>query len=148
MALKDQITDAMKTAMKAKDSQRLGVIRLILSECKRIEVDERIELSDECIIASLDKMTKQRRDSAKQYADAGREDLEQQETFEISVIAEFLPAALSAEELATIIDQSIAAAGATGPQDMGKVMGILKPQIQGRADMGAASQAVKAKLTS
>lgn len=148
MALKDQITDAMKTAMKAKDSQRLGVIRLILSECKRIEVDERIELSDERIIAILDKMTKQRRDSAKQYADAGREDLEQQETFEISVIAEFLPAALSAEELATIIDQSIAAAGATGPQDMGKVMGILKPQIQGRADMGAASQAVKAKLTS
>ncbi len=148
MALKDQITDAMKTAMKAKDSQRLGVIRLILSECKRIEVDERIELSDERIITILDKMTKQRRDSAKQYADAGREDLEQQETFEISVIAEFLPAALSAEELATIIDQSIAAAGATGPQDMGKVMGILKPQIQGRADMGAASQAVKAKLTS
>ncbi len=148
MALKDQITDAMKTAMKAKDSQRLGVIRLILSECKRIEVDERIERSDERITTILDKMTKQRRDSAKQYADAGREDLEQQETFEISVIAEFLPAALSAEELATIIDQSIAAAGATGPQDMGKVMGILKPQIQGRADMGAASQAVKAKLTS
>lgn len=147
MALKDQITAAMKTAMKAKDSQRLGVIRLILSECKRIEVDERIELSDERIVAILDKMTKQRRDSAKQYADAGRKDLEDQERFEIGVIAEYLPAALSDDELATIIDNCIAESGAASAKDMGKVMTLLRPQIQGRADMGAASQAVKAKLS-
>lgn len=147
MSLKDQITDAMKTAMKAKDSARLGVIRLMLSECKRIEVDERIELSNERVIAILDKMTKQRRDSAKQYADAGRQDLEDQENFEIAVIAEFLPAALSAEELAAVIDQCITEAGATSAKDMGKVMGLLKPKIQGKADMGAASQQVKAKLS-
>ena len=137
----------MKTAMKAKDSARLGVIRLMLSECKRIEVDERIELSNERVIAILDKMTKQRRDSAKQYADAGRQDLEDQENFEIAVIAEFLPAALSAEELAAVIDQCITEAGATSAKDMGKVMGLLKPKIQGKADMGAASQQVKAKLS-
>ena len=146
MGLKDQITAAMKSAMKAKDSQRLGIIRLILSECKRVEVDERIELSDERIIAILDKMTKQRRDSARQYADAGRQDLEDQENFEISVIAEYLPAALGEAELAGIIDQCVAEAGATSAKDMGKVMALLKPRIQGRADMGAASQAVKAKL--
>lgn len=147
MALKDQITEAMKSAMKAKDSQRLGVLRLILSACKQVEVDERIELSDERVLAILDKMTKQRRDSAKQYADAGREDLEAQENFEIAVIAEFLPAALSDAELNAIIDQSIAKAGATSAKDMGKVMGLVKPQIQGRADMGAASQLVKSKLS-
>ena len=146
MTLKDRITEAMKVAMKAKDSQRLGVIRLMLSECKRVEVDERIELSDERVITILDKMTKQRRDSAKQYSDAGRKDLADQESFEIAVIAEFLPAALSAEELASIIDQSIADSGATSAKDMGKVMAILKPLIQGRADMGAASQKVKQKL--
>jgi uncharacterized protein YqeY len=146
MALKNQITEAMKLAMKAKDSQRLGIIRLILSECKRVEVDERIELSDERVIAILDKMTKQRRDSAKQYADAGRKDLEDQENYEIQVIAEYLPTALSNEELTSIIDQCIAESGASTPQDMGKVMALLKPKIQGRADMGVASQAVKAKL--
>jgi len=146
MALKDQITDAMKAAMKAKDSQRLGVVRLILSACKQVEVDERIELSDERVLAILDKMTKQRRDSAKQYAEAGRKDLEDQENYEIGVIAEFLPAALSEAELASLIDQCIAKAGATSAKDMGKVMGLLKPQIQGRADMGLASQLVKSKL--
>jgi hypothetical protein len=147
MGLKDQITDAMKLAMKAKDSKRLGIIRLILSECKRVEVDERIELSDERVVAILDKMTKQRRDSAKQYADAGRKDLEDQENYEIQVIAEYLPTALSADELAGIIDQCVAESGAISAKDMGKVMALLKPQIQGRADMGAASQAVKAKLS-
>ena len=147
MTLKAQITDAMKTAMKAKDSQRLGVVRLILSECKKVEVDERIELSDERIISILDKMTKQRRDSAKQYADAGRGDLEAQENFEIAVIAEFLPAALSEAEVDGIIDKCIAEAGATSAKDMGKVMTLLRPKLQGRADMGGASQRVKAKLS-
>ncbi|MEX1032076.1 MAG: GatB/YqeY domain-containing protein [Cellvibrionaceae bacterium] len=146
-ALKDQITEAMKAAMKARDKPRLGVLRLILSECKRIEVDERIELSDERVLAILDKMTKQRRDSAKQYRDAGREELAEQEDYEISVIDEFLPEALSDDELAAIVDQAIADTGAEGPRDMGKVMGLVKPQIQGRADMGAASQMVKQKLS-
>lgn len=145
-ALKDQITEAMKTAMKARDKERLGVLRLILSECKRVEVDERIELSDERVLAILDKMVKQRRDSAKQYEEAGRDELANQEHFEISVISDFLPAALSDEELSSLIDKAIADSGAEGPRDMGKVMGLLKPQIQGRADMGAASQMVKQKL--
>lgn len=145
-ALKDQITEAMKAAMKAKEKERLGVLRLILSECKRVEVDERIELSDERVLAILDKMVKQRRDSAKQYQDAGRDELARQEEYEISVIDDFLPEALSDDELSAIIDQAIADSGAEGPRDMGKVMGLVKPQIQGRADMGAASQLVKQKL--
>lgn len=146
-ALKDQITDAMKAAMRAKDKERLGVLRLILSECKRIEVDERIELSDERVLAILDKMTKQRRDSARQYRDADRPELAEQEDYEISVISDFLPESLTDDELAAIIEQAIADSGAEGPRDMGKVMGLVKPQIQGRADMGAASQMVKQKLS-
>ncbi|MGQ9425794.1 GatB/YqeY domain-containing protein [Gilvimarinus sp. F26214L] len=146
-ALKDQITDAMKAAMRAKDKERLGVLRLILSECKRIEVDERIELSDERVLAILDKMTKQRRDSARQYRDADRPELAEQEDYEISVISDFLPEALTDDELAAVIEQAIADSGAEGPRDMGKVMGLVKPQIQGRADMGAASQMVKQKLS-
>lgn len=144
--LKDQLTEAMKAAMKAKDKPRLGVVRLILAECKRIEVDERIELSDERVLAILDKMTKQRRDSAKQYREAGREDLAEQEDYEISIISEFLPEALSDAELAAIIAKAIADTAAEGPRDMGKVMAVVKPRIQGRADMGAASQMVKQKL--
>lgn len=144
--LKDQLTDAMKASMKAKDKKRLGVVRLVLSECKRIEVDERIDVSDERLLAILDKMTKQRRDSAKQYQEAGRDELAEQEIYEISVISEFLPEALSEQELTAIIDKAIADSGAEGPRDMGKVMGIVKPQIQGRADIGAASQMVKQKL--
>lgn len=146
--LKDQLTDAMKSAMKARDKERLGVIRLMLAECKRVEVDERIDLSDDRVLAILDKMVKQRRDSAKQYEEAGRDELAAQENFEISVIREFLPAALSEAELLAIIDSAIKDAGAASLQDMGKVMALVKPQIQGRADMGAASQLVKQKLSS
>lgn len=146
--LKDQLTEEMKAAMKAKDKERLGVIRLILSECKRVEIDERIELSDERVLTILDKMVKQRRDSAKQYQDAGRDELAAQENFEISVIREFLPEPLSEAELVAIIDHAIKDSGAASPQDMGKVMAAVKPQIQGRADMGAVSQLVRQKLSS
>ncbi len=145
--IKSQVNAEMKAAMRAKDKPRLGVIRLIQSEFKRIEVDERIELDDARCLLLLDKMVKQRRDSAKQYADAGRDDLATQEQFEIDVIAEFMPKALSDEELLVIIDEVLAEAGASGPQDMGKVMGFLKPKIQGRADMGVVSAKVKAKLS-
>ncbi len=144
--LKQRIQQAMKDAMRAKDKPRLGVIRLMQSEFKRIEVDERIELDDARVLAILDKMCKQRRDSEQQYRDAGREELAAQESFEISVIQEFLPAALSDEELAAIIDQAIADSGAESMRDMGKVMAIIKPQVQGRADMGAVSQQLKARL--
>lgn len=144
--LKQRIQDAMKAAMRAKDKQRLGVIRLIQSEFKRIEVDERIELDDTRVLAVLDKMSKQRRDSVQQYLDAGRQELADQENFEISVIQEFLPAALSEEELTELIDKAIADSGAESMRDMGKVMNLLKPQVQGRADMGAVSQLIKSKL--
>ncbi len=145
--LQSRIHDEMKVAMRAKDKPRLGVIRLIQADFKRIEVDERIELDDARVLAVLDKMVKQRRDSAKQYEDANRQDLADQEHFEISIIGEFLPKALTEEEIAQLIDDAIAQTGATGMQDMGKVMGILKPQLQGRADMGAASKVIKAKLS-
>ena len=137
----------MKDAMRAKDKPRLGVIRLMQSEFKRIEVDERIELDDARVLAVLDKMSKQRRDSEQQYRDAGRDELAEQESFEISIIQEFLPAALSDEELNGIIDQAIADSGAESMRDMGKAMALIKPQVQGRADMGAISQQLKAKLS-
>lgn len=144
--IQKSIHDAMKAAMRAKEKPRLGVIRLVLSEFKRIEVDERIELDDARVLAVLDKMVKQRRDSAKQYEDADRQDLAEQEHFEISVITEYLPQPLTADEVATLIEQAITSSGASGMQDMGKVMGVLKPQLQGRADMGAASKVIKEKL--
>jgi uncharacterized protein len=145
--IQHRINDDMKTAMRAKDKARLGVIRLIQSEFKRIEVDERIELDDARVLAVLDKMVKQRRDSAKQYEDAQRQDLADQEHFEISIVSHYLPQALTNDEIATLIDDAIAASNASGMQDMGKVMGILKPQLQGRADMGAASKIIKDKLS-
>ena len=144
--LKVRIKTEMKAAMRAKDKPRLGTIRLIQAEIKRIEVDERIELDDTRVLAILDKMSKQRRDSLSQFKDAGRDDLAEQEQTELDVIAEFLPAALSEEELQVLIDQAIADSGAQAMSDMGKVMGILKPQLQGRADIGAVSQQVKARL--
>lgn len=144
--LKDQITEAMKNAMRAKDKERLGVIRLMLSECKRIEVDERIELDDTRVLAILDKMIKQRRDSAKQFTDAGRTELADQENFEITVIQDFMPAALGEAEVAQLVEKAIAESGAESARDMGKVMALLKPQLQGRADIGAVSQIVKSKL--
>lgn len=144
--LQQRIHDEMKTAMRAKDKPRLNVIRLIQSEFKRIEVDERIELDEARVLAVLDKMVKQRRDSAKQYEDADRQELADQEHFEITVISDFLPQALTDEEVTQLINDAITATNASGMQDMGKVMGVLKPQLQGRADMGAASKLIKAQL--
>jgi uncharacterized protein YqeY len=145
-SLRDTIKAAMKAAMKAKDKQRLGTIRLIQSEFKRIEVDERIELDDARALAVLDKMIKQRRDSAQQYEAAGRQELADQEHSEIAVIQEFMPAPLDQAELEALVDAAIAASGASGMQAMGTVMADLKPRLQGRADMGAVSQLVKARL--
>ena len=144
--LKQQLTDAMKAAMKGGDKPRLAVIRLILAAVKQREVDERIELDDSQVLAVLDKMVKQRRDSVQQYQDAGRDDLVAQENAEIGVIQEFLPAALTDDEIAAIIDAAISETGAESMRDMGKVMGIVKPQVQGRADVGKVSGLVKQKL--
>jgi uncharacterized protein YqeY len=143
------IKAAMKDAMKSRDKERLGAIRLMQSEFKRIEVDERIELDEARVMAVLDKMLKQRRDSQKQYEDAGRAELAATEAFEITVIQEFLPQPLSADELDALIGSAVAEAeadGKSGMQAMGAVMAILKPRIQGRADVGAVSQQVKARL--
>jgi len=146
-SLTESIKAAMKAAMKSRDKERLSAIRLIQSEIKRVEVDERVDVDDARVLAILDKMVKQRRDSAQQYQDAGREELAAKEMAEIAVIQEFLPAQLGDDELAALVDAAIAASGASGMQDMGPVMGRLKPQIQGRADMGAVSKLVKARLT-
>ncbi len=145
--LRDSITAAMKAAMRARDKERLGTIRLIQAEFKRIEVDERIAIDDARALAVLDKMIKQRRDSADQYTKAGRDELAAQENFEIGVIQEFLPAQLSEAELNAMVDEAIAASGASGMRAMGAIMGQLKPQLHGRADIGAVSQLVKARLT-
>mgnify|MGYP000415453035 FL=1 len=148
MSMKKQINDAMKDAMRAKDKPRLGAIRLIQAEIKRIEVDERIEIDDPRILAILDKMVKQRRDSINQYETAGRQELADIEIAEINVIQDFLPAALSDAEISAMVAAAVAETGASSMADMGKVMGILKPQIQGRADGGAVSGLVKAALNS
>jgi uncharacterized protein YqeY len=144
--LKQQITDAMKAAMKSGDKARLAVVRLMLAAVKQREVDERIELDDSQVLAVLDKMVKQRRDSIQQYGDAGRDDLVAQEAAEIEVIQEFLPKALSEDEIDAIIEAAIAETGAESMRDMGKVMGIVKPQVQGRADVGQVSGRVKQRL--
>lgn len=136
----------MKAAMKARAKERLATIRLIQAEFKRIEVDERIEIDDARALAILDKMVKQRRDSASQYRDAGREELAAQEDGEIAVIQEFLPQQLSEAEISDAIDAALATIDASGMAAMGPLMGILKPQMQGRADMGQVSRLVKAKL--
>ena len=133
--------------MKARDKSRLGALRLILADFKRIEVDERIELDDERVLVILDKMIKQRKDSLKQFEDAGREDLASQEALEIEVIAEFLPDQLSDDEVSGVVKAAIAETGASSMQDMGKVMAIVKPQVQGKADMGAVSGLVKTQLS-
>lgn len=145
-SLAQTIKVAMKAAMKARDKERLSTIRLIMAEFKRIEVDERIEVDDARALAVLDKMVKQRRDSAGQYSDAGREELAAKENAEIIVIQEFLPAQLSEDELLAMVDAAIAASDATGMAAMGAVMGQLKPQLQGKADIGAVSQMVKQRL--
>ncbi len=145
-SLKATIQAAMKAAMKAKDKPRLQTIRLIQAEFKRIEVDERIEVDDARALAVLDKMVKQRRDSAQQYSDAGRTELADQENFEIGIIHEFLPEQLSEDEIIALIDEALAGVDAEGMQAMGPVMGKLKPQLQGKADMGQVSQLVKQRL--
>ncbi len=148
MSLKNSLTEAMKEAMRAKDKPRLGAIRLVLAEVKRVEVDERITVSDERLVSILDKMVKQRRDSISQYQTAGRSELAEVESYEISVIQEFLPTALTNDEINQLIASAIAQSGAESMRDMGKVMGILKPQIQGRADGGVVSGLVKSALNS
>ncbi|MCP4598611.1 GatB/YqeY domain-containing protein [Neptuniibacter sp.] len=145
--LKQQITTEMKAAMRAKDKARLATIRMMLAELKRIEVDERIELDDTRVLAVLDKMSKQRRDSISQFEEAARMDLADAERQELEVIKTFLPQPLTDEEIAGLVKQAAEQSGAQSMQDMGKVMGILKPQIQGRADMGTVSQLVKAQLS-
>lgn len=144
--LKSRLQDDMKTAMKAGDKPRLGVIRLMLAAIKQREVDERIELDDAQTLAVLDKMVKQRRDSISQYEGAGREDLAEVERFEVGIIQDYLPAALSETEIAALVEEAVAASGAAAMSDMGKVMNVLRPQIQGRADMGAVSTLVKQRL--
>lgn len=141
------IKAAMKDAMKSREKERLATIRLIQAEFKRVEVDERIELGEDRVLAILDKMVKQRRDSLTQYQEAGRDELAAQEAAEIAIIQEFLPAQLSEDELDAMIAEAIDATDASGMQAMGQVMGQLKPKLQGRADMGAVSQKVKARLT-
>ena len=144
--LKARLTEAMKAAMRAQEKARLGAIRLMQAEIKRVEVDERIELDDARVLAILDKMIKQRRDSIQQFESAGRTDLVEIEAGELAVIQEFLPQALGEAELALLIDDAMRESGAVAMKDMGKVMAILKPQVQGRADMGLVSQRIKARL--
>ena len=136
----------MKTAMKSGEKERLAVIRLIMSALKQIEVDERIELDDSRVLSALDKMVKQRRESISQFESGGRDDLVAKEQAEIDVITEFLPQALTAAEIDTIISRAISDTGASSMRDMGKVMGLVKPQITGRADVGAVSQKIKSLL--
>jgi len=146
-SLKAQIQTDMKSSMKSGDKARLGVIRLILAAIKQVEVDERIELDDARVIAVLDKMAKQRRESIAQFESAGRDDLTAIEQAELEIIGEYLPEALSAAEIDALIEKSIAATGAASIKDMGKVMGMLKPELQGRADMGQVSQLIKSRLS-
>ncbi len=145
--LKDRINDALKTAMRAKEKERVEVLRLVMSEFKRIEVDERIEVDDSRALAVLDKMVKQRRDSEQQYRNANRPELAEQEAYEITEIQAYLPAALSAAELDAIVAKALTDAGVTEARDMGKAMALIKPQVQGRADMGDVSKLLKAKLS-
>jgi hypothetical protein len=146
-ALKDRIQDAMKTAMKSGDKERLAAIRLIMSALKQIEVDERIELDDSRVLGVLDKMVKQRRESISQFKSGGRDDLADKEQAEIDVITEFLPQALTTEEIDTIISRAISDTGASSMKDMGKVMGLVKPQITGRANVAEVSGKIKSLLS-
>lgn len=146
MSLKDQLKDQQKLAMLAKDKARLGAIRLLMAEIKQREVDTRVELNDEEILAVVTKMVKQRRDSISQFEAAGRQDLAYKESAEIVVLQEFLPQQLTADEIAALIEQAITESGAAVMADMGKVMAVLKPKIQGRADVGAVSAQVKTRL--
>lgn len=145
--IKLKLTDAMKDAMRAKDKARLGAIRLALAEVKKVEVDERIEPDDTRVLSLLEKMIKQRRESIRQYEDAQRHDLADIEKAEILVLQDFMPAALSEQDVDAIITQAIIDSGAVNPQEMGKVIALVKPQVAGRADMGAISQKIKSRLS-
>lgn len=144
--LKDQIQEDVKSAMRAREQKRLTALRLITAAIKQVEVDKRIEMDDKDVLAVLDKMVKQRRDSLEQYKKAGRDDLAAQEEFELELISVYLPEALSEEELAALIKQAVEDTGASSIRDMGAVMNQLREQVQGRADMKAVSSAVKAQL--
>ncbi len=146
MSLKARISDDMKTAMRAKDAPRLSAIRLLLSAMKQKEVDERVELSDADVVAIIDKMLKQRRESIAQFENGGRQDLADTEKFEVGVLQTYMPQALSDAEIETEIAAAMQASGAKAISDMGKVMAILKPRLAGRADMGKVSALIKAKL--
>jgi uncharacterized protein YqeY len=145
--LKHRVTEDMKNAMRARDTARLSAIRLLLAALKQREVDERKELTDADVVAAIDKMLKQRRDSISQYEAAGRQDLADAEKFEVTVLEAYMPQGASADEIAAAVAEAVAQSGAAGPQDMGKVMAIVKPLLAGRADMAAVSQLVKARLT-
>ena len=146
MLLKDQVTEDMKTAMRAKDSERLGTIRLLLAACKQKEVDERVVLDDVAVIAIIDKMIKQRKDSIEAFTKADRKDMADKEAQEITVLTAYLPARLSADEVLVVVKAIVAELGASGPGDMGKVMGAAKAKLAGKAEMGQISSAVKAAL--
>ena len=146
MPLKSDLTSAMKEAMRAKKKARLGAIRLMLSEIKRVEVDERISVNDQRVLSILDKMVKQRRDSINQYQSAGRQELADIEISEINIIKEFLPTSLTIEEIHAMVSSAITESGAESMKDMGKVMNIIRPKIQGRADAGLVSSLVKNEL--
>jgi uncharacterized protein len=148
MSLKEQITEDMKAAMRAKDAERLGTIRLLTAAMKQKEVDERVELDDTAVIGILDKMLKQRKDSIEAFEKAGRQDLADKEKAEVAVLQAYLPARLSAEEINAQVKAIVAELGAKGPGDMGKVMGAVKAKLAGKADMGLVSAAVKAALAS
>jgi hypothetical protein len=146
MSLKDRINEDMKTALRAKDAARLSAIRMLLAAIKQKEVDDRVVADDSAVIAIVERLIKQRRDSIEQFAKAGRTDLVDKERAELELLSGYLPRQLSEAELVAAIDAAIAEAGATGPQAMGKVMGLLRPRIAGRADMGRASALVKSRL--
>jgi uncharacterized protein len=147
MSLKDQITEDMKNAMRAKDTARLGTIRLLLAAMKQKEVDERIELDDAAVVAIIEKLIKQRKDSISQFQAAKRDDLVAIENAELIVLQAYMPEQMSEAEVAAVVAKAVAEVGATGPQDMGKVMGLVKSQLAGKADMGVVSAQVKAALT-
>ena len=147
MSLKDQITEDMKTAMRAKDSERLATIRLLMAALKQKEVDERIELDEAQVVAVIDKMVKQRKDSVAAFTQGGRQDLADKESAEIKVLEAYLPQRMGAEEISAEVTAIVAELGAKGPGDMGKVMGAVKSRLAGKADMGLVSAAVKAALT-
>ena len=147
MSLKDQITEDMKNAMRAKDTARLGTIRLLLAAMKQKEVDERIELDDGAVVAIIEKLIKQRKDSISQFQAAKRDDLVAIESAEMIILQAYMPEQMSEAEVAAVVAKAVAEVGATGPQDMGKVMGLVKSQLAGKADMGVVSAQVKAALT-